>query len=126
MDTSLTHATTQLVKGEILRVDNALGQSIAVVRGMVWVTQEGDVRDTFLSDGDSFVFDQRGTALAQAITDTRLLAFVGEAAEVIGAESVPVVTESFSDPRSLAAWIQKHRSLAALAHIARLPSHHIA
>lgn len=113
MDTSLTHATTQLVKGEILRVDNALGQSIAVVRGMLWITQEGDPRDTFLSDGDTFVFDRRGTALAQAITDTRLLAFVGEAAEVIEAEPVPAVTQPSVVHLGLAARIQMHRELAA-------------
>ena len=86
MDTSLTQSITKLARGEILRVDNALGQSIAVVQGMLWITQEGDRRDTFLSDGDSFVFSRRGTALAQAVTDTKLLAFVGEAAEVIEPE----------------------------------------
>ncbi len=125
MDTSLNRAITQLGKGEILRVDNAFGQSIAVVRGMLWVTQEGDVRDTFLSDGETFVFNQRGTALAQAITDTRLLAFVGEAAEVIEAESAPVV-ESLAVHRGLAARIQLHRDLAVHAPIARLPAHQIA
>ncbi|MGZ8993233.1 MAG: DUF2917 domain-containing protein [Burkholderiaceae bacterium] len=126
MDTSLTQAITPLAKGEILRVDKAFGQSIAVVRGMVWITQEGDVRDTFLSDGETFVFNQRGTALAQAITDTRLLAFVGEAAEVIEAEPAPLVTESLADRRHLAARIQMHRDLAAYAQIARLPAHQIA
>ena len=126
MDTSLTQATTQLVKGEILRVDNALGQSIAVVRGMVWVTQEGDLRDTFLSDGESFVFTQRGTALAQAITDTRLLAFVGEAAEVIEAGPAPVVTQSLANHRRPAARNQMHRDPAAHAQIARLPAHQVA
>ena len=36
MDTSLTQSITKLARGEILRVDSALGQSIAVVQGMVW------------------------------------------------------------------------------------------
>ena len=44
MDTSLTRSITKLAKGEILRVDDAIGQSIAVVGGMLWVTQEGDPR----------------------------------------------------------------------------------
>ena len=126
MDTSLNQAITSLVKGEILRVDNAFGQSIAVVRGMVWITQEGDVRDTFLADGESFVFDRTGTALAQAITDTQLLAFVGEAAEVIEAEPAPAVTESLVDRRVIPGRIQMHRGLAAHAQIARLPAHQIA
>ena len=126
MDTSLSQAITPLVKGEILRVDDAFGQSIAVVRGMVWITQEGDVRDTFLADGESFVFDRTGTALAQAITDTQLLAFVGEAAEVIEAEPAPVVTESLPVDHGFATRIQMHRDLPAHAQIARLPAHQIA
>lgn len=101
MDTSLTQAITRLASGEILRVDNTSGQSIALVRGMVWVTQEGDRRDIFLSDGESFVFDRRGTALVQAITDTTLIAFVGEAAEVIEAEPVPI--PAYGAHRELAA-----------------------
>ena len=62
MDTSLTRSITKLAKGEILRVDDAIGQSIAVVRGMVWVTQEGDPRDTFLSDGEFRVHSPRHRA----------------------------------------------------------------
>ena len=103
MDTSLTKATTKLAKGEILRVDRALGQSIAVVRGMMWVTQQSDLRDVFLSDGESIVFSRRGTALAQAITDTALLAFVGEAAEVIeagGSHAIANTPVSFSSTDS--------------------------
>lgn len=125
MDTSLTQAITKLAKGEILRVDDAIGQGIAVVRGMVWVTQEGDPRDTFLSDGDSFTFNQRGTALAQAITDTSLIAFVGEAAEVIEAAPAPAVADT-GEHRALATRIQLHQDLAAHAQLARVPAHQLA
>jgi hypothetical protein len=124
MDTSLTQSITKLARGEILRVDRALGQSIAVVKGMVWVTQEGDRRDTFLSDGDSFVFSRRGTALVQAIADTKLLAFVGEAAEVIEAEPEPVA--DVGGYRALAAAIRLHQDLAAHAQMARVAAHQIA
>lgn len=126
MDTSLTHAVTQLAKGELLRVDDACGQSIAVVRGMVWITQEGDVRDTFLSDGESFVFNRSGTALAQAITDTTLLAFVGEAAEVIEAVPARTVAAPLAAHRGLATRIQLHQDLAAHAPLARVPAHQAA
>ncbi|MGZ9060004.1 MAG: DUF2917 domain-containing protein [Burkholderiaceae bacterium] len=124
MDTSLTQSITKLARGEILRVDRALGQSIAVVRGMVWITQEGDRRDTFLSDGDSFVFSRRGTALVQAVTDTQLLAFVGEAAEVIEAE--PEAAADVGGNRALAARIRLHQDLAAHAQMARVAAHQIA
>ena len=126
MDTSLTQAVTKLVKGEMLRVDNAFGQSVAVVRGMVWITQEGDVRDTFLSDGESFVFNRSGTALTQAITDTTLLAFVGEAAEVIEAEPARTVTASLGARRGLAARIQLRQDLAVHVQLARVPAHQVA
>ena len=122
MDTSLTQSITKLARGEILRVDNALGQSIAVVQGMLWITQEGDPRDTFLSDGDSFVFSRRGTALAQAVTDTKLLAFVGEAAEVI--EPEPAVTADRY--RARAAQIRLQQDLAAYARMAGIPAHQVA
>lgn len=125
MDTSLTQSITKLAKGEILRVDRSIGRSIVVVRGMVWITQEGDRRDTFLSDGESFVFNQRGTALAQAITDTSLPAFVGEAAEVIEAEQAPAVAEAVGH-RALAASIRLHQDLAAHAQRARVPVHQLA
>lgn len=124
MDTSLSQSITKLVRGEILRVDRALGQSIVVVQGMVWITQEGDRRDTFLSDGESFVFNRRGTALVQAVTDTKLIAFVGEAAEVI--EPEPEAVADVGEYRALAARIRLHQDLAAHAQMARIPAHQMA
>ena len=124
MDTSLTKSITKLARGEILRVDRALGQSIAVVQGMLWITQEGDRRDIFLSDGDSFVFSRRGTALAQAVTDTKLLAFVGEAAEVI--EPEPESVADTDGHRATAARIRLLQDLAAHARVARIPAHQVA
>ena len=126
MDTSLIQSITKLAKGEILRVDSALGQSIALVGGMVWVTQEGDPRDVFLSDGESFVFDRAGMALVQAITDTRLIALVGEAAEVIETEPTPAVTEAMVEYRELVAHIHLHRDSAAHAPLAKVPAHQLA
>ena len=46
---------------------------------MVWVTQEGDQRDIFLSDREEFVFERPGTGLVEAITETHLLPFVSAA-----------------------------------------------
>jgi len=122
MDTSLAKSITKLATGEILRVDNALGQSIAVVQGMLWITQEGDRRDIFLSDGDSFMFSRRGTALAQAVTDTKLLAFVGEAAEVIEPEPAAAADAL----RTRAAHIRLNQDLAVYARMAQVPAHQVA
>ncbi len=74
MDTCFNPAITKLATGQMLRIDNASAQNIAVVQGMVWITQEGDRRDVFLSDGEDFAFHRPGVVLVEAITDTRLLA----------------------------------------------------
>lgn len=81
MEANLDTAITRLATGHVLRIEDAEGQCIAVVNGMVWVTQEGDRRDIFLSDGDTFTLDRPGTALVEAIGDTRLLMLVGDAVE---------------------------------------------
>lgn len=74
MDTCFNSAITKLATGQMLRIDNASGQSIAVLQGMVWITQAGDRRDVFLSDGEDFAFHRPGVALVEAISATRLLA----------------------------------------------------
>lgn len=118
---------TKLATGELLRIDDASGQSIAVVQGMVWITQEGDQRDVFLSDGENFVFDRPGTALVQAMNDTRLLALVGESAELIE-HAAPASTRSgapFEGHRGLAARAQLHRELASSV-LTQVPAHRLA
>ena len=124
MDTSITHVITRLAKGEILRIDEAKGHSVIVVSGMLWITQEGDLRDVFLTDGDSFVFDQAGTALAQAITDASLIALVGEAAEVIEAAVAPAPSDQRAKYRNVAS-IPMHRRLTALL-LSAVPAHRLA
>jgi len=122
MDSSLIQAITKLATGEILRIDDALGNSIVLVQGMVWITQEGDPRDVFLKDGESFVFDRAGIALVQAISDTRLIAFVGESAEVIeGAAAAPMSSEVRGGHGGLAASVLLHRDRTAHAQLAGVP-----
>ena len=125
MDSGLTPLITKLAKGEILRIDDAKGHSVVVASGMLWITQEGDSRDIFLTDGDSFVFDRRGTALAQAITDASLIALVGEAAEVIEPAVAPVASEAQHGHRGSATSIPLHQGLAALLG-SSVPAHRLA
>jgi hypothetical protein len=75
MDTDLNHALTDLPKGSLLQVPRAKGKAVAVVQGLVWVTQDGDPRDQFLHAGQSFVFDRTGLALVQALEPSRLAVF---------------------------------------------------
>lgn len=65
MDTGFRHeGLIGLNPGEILRLRNAAGRHIGVVRGAVWVTQHADPGDRVLGSGESFRFDRDGLALA--------------------------------------------------------------
>jgi uncharacterized protein YjiS (DUF1127 family) len=69
MDTGLLQAglakkgLLELQQGEVLRLRDAGGRHLGVVRGNVWVTQHGDPRDHVLRAGESFAFDRDGVAL---------------------------------------------------------------
>ena len=56
-----------LLPGEFLRLAEAAGRHISVVRGTAWVTQDGDRRDRVLKDGESLRFDHNGFVLVQAL-----------------------------------------------------------
>lgn len=123
MHTDLGPAITKLGTGEMLRIDKARGQSITIMRGMVWLTQEGDHRDVFLCDGESFVFNRRGTALVEAITDTHLLAFVGEAAELI--DNPAAIPVSSSERQREKARVRLLRELATRVALFQAPAHRL-
>lgn len=43
------------------------GSEIRCLEGMLWITQEGDVRDYILKAGDSFRTDRKGKVVLQAL-----------------------------------------------------------
>lgn len=45
------------------------GQQLVGVRGVLWITQDGDPRDIFVAAGERFVFDRRGTAVVHALRE---------------------------------------------------------
>jgi hypothetical protein len=55
--------TRRLTPGRSLKVRDAAGCTIQCCAGMVWITQEGDARDIYLSAGECFTFDRSGIAL---------------------------------------------------------------
>lgn len=79
MDTGLGAALTRLARGEMLRIRDGQGRGIAVSRGQVWITQDGDRRDMILGTGESFAFDRPGLAIVQALVDTSALVFGSDA-----------------------------------------------
>lgn len=60
---------------EVLRVYDPLGARVECVRGGLWITQDRDFEDHFLSANDALVLDRAGLALihAQEASDVVLL-----------------------------------------------------
>jgi hypothetical protein len=56
-----------LQPGKALRLKNAAGRRLSVVRGAVWITQEADPRDHVLEAGEAFCFDRPGLAIVLAL-----------------------------------------------------------
>jgi hypothetical protein len=73
MNTELRQPLTELPEGRTLAVRNGRGRAIVVFSGQVWITQDDDLRDTFVGAGESFELDHDGLALATALDDTRLM-----------------------------------------------------
>ena len=70
----LSVATPQLSldSRQIVLVRDGLGARVICMSGVVWITQEGDLRDTVLHGGGSFVLDRHGVALITAIQTSRI------------------------------------------------------
>ena len=56
----------RLRPGRSLRVRNVIGCTVMCCAGTVWITQENDARDIFLTAGQRFTFDRTGLALIHA------------------------------------------------------------
>lgn len=72
MRTRWHDALITLQPGESLRIHRGVGSTVAVFRGQLWLTQDGDLRDLFLGNGDSFTLDVAAPALLQAMGPTQL------------------------------------------------------
>ena len=62
----------QLDRGRTLRVSDALGATVRVTRGELWMTQEDDPRDVVLGPGDTFSIDRGGLSVLQALSAATL------------------------------------------------------
>jgi hypothetical protein len=56
-----------LRKHQIMRFDDATGTDIVCLRGELWLTQDGDLRDVVLAPGEHFTLDCDGVALVSAL-----------------------------------------------------------
>jgi Protein of unknown function (DUF2917) len=67
MKISLEDSHVELRDNQTLRLDDAVGVAVACVRGALWITQHGDLRDVVLAPGQCFTLDRRGVALVSAL-----------------------------------------------------------
>ena len=58
--------TKRLAPGGALQLRDAAGYTVMCCAGVVWITQENDIRDIFLAAGERFTFDRKGLALIRA------------------------------------------------------------
>lgn len=61
-----------LTSGSLLRVEDGRGVVLYVWEGELWITQEGERRDHYLSAGDWLRLDRDGAAIAQALDRTHM------------------------------------------------------
>lgn len=61
-----------LARGEMLRLDDAGRFDVTVESGRVWITEESDVRDTWLAAGECARLEGRGLTLVEATERTRI------------------------------------------------------
>lgn len=56
-----------LRKHQIMRLDRASGVALVCLRGGLWLTQHGDLRDVMLAAGERFTLDRDGVTLITAL-----------------------------------------------------------
>ena len=58
----------EMKSGSLLRIEDGCDTVVTVLRGDLWLTQEGDRRDYYLAAGQSFRLDRPGVAIASAMS----------------------------------------------------------
>jgi hypothetical protein len=64
--------TIALHRGKLVRVREGAGNTVAAHAGMVWITEQGSLRDVVLRGGQSFTLGRPGLALVQAFSDASI------------------------------------------------------
>jgi hypothetical protein len=70
MDGYLVHGGLGMGRGASVRIEDGAGINVYIWEGEVWLTQEGDPRDYFVTPGQWFRIKRDGTALLYATRRT--------------------------------------------------------
>ncbi len=74
MNASSESALLRLRKDEVRRLHRRRNRSIAVFKGEIWLTLDGDRRDIILTAGESLDLDVDADVIVQALVPSTLLA----------------------------------------------------
>lgn len=69
MKIELEPGALRLVRGQTLKVIDALGSTIRCNEGAVWITEENVPKDVVLEAGDCYRLSHKGLALVHAFGD---------------------------------------------------------
>jgi hypothetical protein len=69
MKIELEPGALRLVRGQTLKVIDALGRTICCNEGAVWITEENVPKDVVLEAGDCYRLSRKGLALVHAFGD---------------------------------------------------------
>lgn len=73
MEVDLQRTNVLLPTGKCLRIHDGCCHIIEVARGLVWITQERDTRDSFVTEGESFLLDRNGLTIIEAFAPSVLV-----------------------------------------------------
>ncbi len=73
MNTDLSLAASHLAKAQLLRLENGRGLRILNLSGRLWLTQEGEARDTVLEAGEEVAIARDGLSVLMALQDASFL-----------------------------------------------------
>lgn len=69
------HGVMRLRQDALQRLSGRNPQGVAVLEGLLWLTEDGVISDTILAAGQSHVFRRGDAVLVQALADTKFLRF---------------------------------------------------
>jgi len=92
-----------LRKHQIMRFDGASGVALVCLRGKLWLTQDGDLRDIVLAAGDRFRLDGEGLKLVSALQASSLCLEMPSEPRPVRRESRPSAPMAISGVRAAAA-----------------------